>query len=161
MNVADSAWVAGILEGEGSFHVNKRHEPKISVSMTDEDVVRALFEKTEIGRVSGPFMKKGKLIGKTQKPFWLWTINKSDDVVSLINEVLPFLFERRSLQALKTLQVAEEIIDRKENKRRFCAKGHDKDTVGRTSQGQCTPCTQESWRASYHRNKNLNKEAVI
>lgn len=161
MNSIDTAWVAGIIEGEGSLHVNKRNEPKVSVSMTDEDVGQSLFARTNLGRVSGPFIKKDKKkSGENCKPFWLWTINKSEDVITLIQAVLPFLFERRSMQALKTLESAEDIVERKRLKRKFCPKGHDKDVSGRTNQGQCKPCTQESWRASYHRNKIKGKEAV-
>ena len=37
--IAEIAWLAGILEGEGSFINACRGSPRVSLSMTDEDVV--------------------------------------------------------------------------------------------------------------------------
>lgn len=49
MTKEEIAWLAGLLEGEGYFHL--RHTPKISLAMTDEDViakVAKLFRKKYI-----------------------------------------------------------------------------------------------------------------
>jgi len=36
----DIAWLAGLLEGEGSFYLSRGTNPTITLGMTDEDVVR-------------------------------------------------------------------------------------------------------------------------
>lgn len=38
------AWVAGILEGEGYFYLNKGYYPRIELKMTDKDVVERIAE---------------------------------------------------------------------------------------------------------------------
>jgi hypothetical protein len=55
---AEIAWIAGLLEGEGSFSLNGRacSSPRISIGMTDEDVIRkahALFRTPN--KVYGPY----------------------------------------------------------------------------------------------------------
>ena len=39
IEVKDVAWLAGLLEGEGCFSLKKEKYPRISLGMTDEDVV--------------------------------------------------------------------------------------------------------------------------
>jgi hypothetical protein len=48
-----AAWLAGLLEGEGSFSLSGHKQPNIKVEMTDEDVVRraaALLGSRNISR---------------------------------------------------------------------------------------------------------------
>ena len=41
ISVKDIAWLAGLLEGEGSFFTaSHKRQPKLALGMTDEDVVR-------------------------------------------------------------------------------------------------------------------------
>jgi hypothetical protein len=41
MKATDIAWLAGLLEGEGTFFtIKKQFAPRLALSMTDEDVVR-------------------------------------------------------------------------------------------------------------------------
>jgi hypothetical protein len=42
MNERQAAWLAGILEGEGCFHFNR--SPKITVSMTDADIIARIAQ---------------------------------------------------------------------------------------------------------------------
>ena len=39
MKLTDIAWLAGLLEGEGYFALNRGKYPTITLSMTDEDIV--------------------------------------------------------------------------------------------------------------------------
>ena len=39
MKTSDTAWLAGLLEGEGHFHVRASGTPRITLDMTDKDVV--------------------------------------------------------------------------------------------------------------------------
>lgn len=39
MNDVEAAWVAGILEGEGTFHLKAGATPVVKCGMTDQDVI--------------------------------------------------------------------------------------------------------------------------
>jgi len=105
------AWVAGLIEGEGTIRIHKTSpnqprakaiyaHPMVSVQMTDEDVVRRAHEWTGLGHVLGPYNVPSR---PGSKPIWMWTINKKDHAMTLIAMVWPYLGERRSEQARRTL----------------------------------------------------------
>lgn len=83
------AWLAGILEGEGTFRLHQERQPCVTVAMTDEDVIRRAHEVAGVGNVRGPYTPKGK------KPFWVWTVAKSCDAYALSVAVYPWLCSRR------------------------------------------------------------------
>lgn len=98
-------WLAGILEGEGSFVLGTtpkgypRYE--VTVSMTDEDVINELLRITGMGRIYGPYKKK-----KVQwKPSWKWSVVKEADVKDLCLRVKPLMYRRRRLQINRLLTV--------------------------------------------------------
>ena len=150
MNSVDAAWVAGIIEGEGTIHIVKTEgKPRIAVGMTDEDVVRALHQKTGVGYVYGPYDKDNW----GNKEFYQWIVQKREDVRSIINEILPFLYSRRTLQALVCLDAMDELDRKAEFRKKFCKLGHNREEVGTNSRGDCLPCV-EIWnsnrRQRYH-----------
>lgn len=104
MDQVDIAWVAGIIEGEGTFGYNGRKETttssKVQVIMTDEDIIRRLQSVTGMGRVSGPHgpYKPGYL------PTWCWAIRVKRDLARIFLAIYPLLGERRREQ----LQVCVE-----------------------------------------------------
>lgn len=91
MDDIELGWLAGLLEGEGCFHVQRERWPRITLQMTDEDVVRRLYEVTQVGRVNGPYFTSGH----AQKPAWRWIVSKRDDVEDLLIAVYPLMGERR------------------------------------------------------------------
>lgn len=125
MNSADAAWVAGIVEGEGTL-ILSNGKARIAVSMTDEDVIRALHQKTGVGNVHGPY-KGGGSEGKDYwKQTWTWVVGKRDHVRVVLSSILPFLYERRTIQAMTLLDVMDELDSKAEYKRNFCPQGHSK-----------------------------------
>lgn len=99
MTPEEIAWVAGILEGEGCFHVKRNwyNQPSITVDMTDEDILLRLAKFTEIGRVYGPY--EG-----VNKPKWHWKVQRINDCIALCNAVLPWMGERRTEQINSLLE---------------------------------------------------------
>jgi hypothetical protein len=103
MTERELGWLAGIMEGEGSFILtnNGRREEEMAmlvVAMTDEDVVRRVHALTGCGRVNGPYMGPGR-----RKPIYRWRIRNRDDVMYLVKLVLPMLGNRRRKQAQRLL----------------------------------------------------------
>lgn len=92
----DIAWVAGILEGEGWFGLNRmkgRTYPHIAAHMTDEDVIRRLHSVLEIGTVTGPHPSQNGM-----KPTWRWRVQSKKDAARLLLALYPLLSTRRRAQ---------------------------------------------------------------
>ena len=100
----DLAWLAGLLEGEGSFQVgvNGRVRPdgtqatriRIATRMTDEDVLRKAQDMTGMGKFYK--VRRDKDYYKDHwKDAWNWEINKKNHVYALCVAVYPFMGQRR------------------------------------------------------------------
>jgi hypothetical protein len=86
---AELAWVAGLLEGEGSFGKLWGGAVQIVCCMTDEDVVRKLQAVTRMGRVNGPYRYT------KHKPQWRWTLTVRAHTTELMERLLPHMGIRR------------------------------------------------------------------
>jgi predicted nucleic acid-binding Zn ribbon protein len=112
MQADQLGWVAGIIEGEGNFGLNRRKyrdmtyiNGVVQVSMTDEDMVRRLREWTGIGRVSGPHCPPSR--GKN-KPHWAWHVTRWVEIDALIDTLWPYLGNRRREQASRVREAMSE-----------------------------------------------------
>lgn len=93
----DIAWLAGLLEGEGSFMVWKNHKPKktyfyptISVNMTDKDIIDRVANL--FGTQSYVFKKA---YGVSKKPSWRAMV-RGKNAVAWMKLLLPYMGERRA-----------------------------------------------------------------
>lgn len=95
------AWLAGVLEGVGSF---KRDHGRIVVSVLrpDSDTVERLKGLTGMGEVYGPRLRHGR------KPQWLWTVSTPGETEKLLSLITPWLSPRRQ-QQLERLQKETDI----------------------------------------------------
>jgi hypothetical protein len=100
MNGYERHWVAGILEGEGCFAVQKtkvKNIPRIQVSMSDRDIIERLAQIVGWGNVGGPYFltKNTNRPGrKDHKPMYRWALN-GKRASELGRNVYPLLSERR------------------------------------------------------------------
>lgn len=92
MTEAEIAWLAGIIEGEGSIYWDKRskNSVRISVSMTDEDVVRRIHALVGVGAVS---VKTRPTV--TGKLVYRWDAGHKLEVRPLLVSVRPWMGLRR------------------------------------------------------------------
>lgn len=99
MTELETAWLAGLLEGEGSFgQVRNTNGCHLSLSMTDEDVVRKAAKLMDIYKVVAYERKKQKPHHKQQ-----WYLHVcGDTAVSIMTCILPYMGQRRS-QRIKFL----------------------------------------------------------
>ncbi len=99
-------WLAGILEGEGSFYVGKTPNgaPRIRIQciMTDEDIIRRMHQITGIGNVT--FKKQNN---PKWADTWCWSVTYSEDVATLAQTLKPLMGQRRNLQIDKLLKTHE------------------------------------------------------
>jgi hypothetical protein len=104
------AWVVGILEGEGCFKIHPSRKtnskeyfyPQVEVNMADEDTIRRIHEFSGIGNVQGPYVDKRN---PTYSPMWRWSVQKHQDALKLMKEVLPFMSARRSTKIKEILSI--------------------------------------------------------
>ncbi len=105
------AWVAGMIEGEGSFIIDRREggrrtyaSPRIQVSMTDRDVIERLRDLCG-GRVAFE-PQHGKMNRQDQ---WRWSLQGYDAVAALGPLILPWLGERRAVRYQEVMAIVEEV----------------------------------------------------
>lgn len=95
MSETDIAWLAGLLEGEGSFDLHRDRYPRIRLGMTDRDVVeraaRLMGSRVRTNYREGPYLA-----------MWHTELSggRAAEVMALIS---PYLGARRSLKVATAL----------------------------------------------------------
>ncbi len=108
----EAAWLAGILEGEGSFLVKGHRAAAIQVViMTDRDIIDRLVVVTGVGRIHGYAPVKAHY-----KPAWDWHVRRRAHIIFIIDAVMPWLGKRRTIAAQRVLdELAKPLLPRKES----------------------------------------------
>ena len=138
------AWFAGVFEGEGTFASTGRYTVRLSVKMTDRDIL----EKLQV--IAGGTIKdvQRRYEPAHYKQIWTWYLDKSDEVSVAMERIKPYLGSRR-------LARLEEAQKRLSNVRRdgYCKRGHKLDEghlyVGPKGERRCKTCSNERAR-QYH-----------
>lgn len=103
MNDTETAWVAGLAEGESWFGLYKGNSPDglkacVETKMTDHDVILRLLEYSGVGVVNGPYQNNG---AEHHQEYWKHSVNKIVDLQILIARILPMMGERRAEKCKK------------------------------------------------------------
>lgn len=96
MEPTDAAWMAGLFEGEGSFLADNGGKIRVSIAMTDRDVVDR-FARLTGANLLGPYRYAN---GGTRKPSYRVVVN-GPRAVALIELIWPYLGERRRARAVE------------------------------------------------------------
>jgi hypothetical protein len=93
-DAAIRAYIAGIIDGEGSIPFLNKHWC-VKVGMTDEPVIRWLHS---FGGYFGVEFHRSELnkAGAPRKPIYNWEIHRHHDVIHLLNAVLPYLIVKKA-----------------------------------------------------------------
>lgn len=117
---AEIAWAAGLFEGEGSIVATGKTAAKLSIEMTDLDVLERFAQVVEAGAITAKTCTN-------KKPHWkdryALQIYARDDVRRILVAFLPWLQSRRRAKAeaiLARLQRNPGSHSRKTH----CSKGH-------------------------------------
>jgi hypothetical protein len=133
------AWAAGIFEGEGCISASSsgRKRVRLSVNMTDEDVIRRLHAVMGVGDCYGPYVRPGK-------PSWQWEVTSAEDVQAVLAAFWTFLCSRRKGKAEEAIRIAASM--RKKQNAVWCLRGHrlEGDNVYMTKRGSrmCLACNR-------------------
>jgi hypothetical protein len=100
MTETEIAWVAGFLEGEGSFGVYSRRSGYryllLQVSSTDRDVLERLRSVVGHGSICGPVNQKHPRNRSTWSPEYRYSTSSTTKLPVLLNAILPYMGERRA-----------------------------------------------------------------
>lgn len=106
IRTTDIAWLAGLLEGEGSFHCDGGRGSRlrettghlsITVQMTDEDVIKKIQQVTGFGTFRSPRQLPS---GKT---CYGWSVSNQTQAAGLMMTLLPLMGVRRAAKIRECL----------------------------------------------------------
>lgn len=101
MNMQDKFWLAGLLEGEGSFRKGppcKENLPIISIQMTDKDVLEKVATLFNVSVVKGSKPKKDH-----HKQVYIVTL-RGAKAVEVMTEIKSLMGHRRQEQINKAIE---------------------------------------------------------
>jgi hypothetical protein len=98
-NELDIIWFTGYFEGEGTFANHAKAAVSLQITTTDCDIAYRCQEAAG-GRVNGPYIASGNSV----KDYYVWVLNRREEVIVLINRMLPYLGERRTIRAVEALE---------------------------------------------------------
>lgn len=114
----DIAWLAGLLEGEGSFMMARNNVggrtyryPKITVNMTDKDVIASA------AKMFGTSVYVMPQYNPNLKPQWRATVQGSR-AAALMRAVLPWMGNRRSARIGQILDEYDQAETTQSRRRR-------------------------------------------
>ncbi len=93
LSVADAAYLAGLIDGEGTIGMAwrkpgsraGRFQFHVVVNMTERDVLAWVAETTGLGNVTGPYARRGNWHG-----FFRWAV-QSAGAISVLEQIEPYL----------------------------------------------------------------------
>ncbi len=109
INRVDLAWLAGLMEGEGTFYLNNQHPhrsetylyPKVVIGMTDEDIIKRVHQIMRFGKVWGPYRPPSR---SQHQASWHWLPRKSTEALATMKLLQPHLGQRRQEQIQRVLE---------------------------------------------------------
>jgi hypothetical protein len=84
------AWLAGVIEGEGTFGRSGRSAGQVRVVMCDQDIIHRMHVITGIGRVHYRGQRSERC-----RPQWEWSVTRRGNVLDLDELLAPLLLSRR------------------------------------------------------------------
>ena len=116
MSEVEVAWVAGLLEGEGSFQLSdkratSRRTTTVRCSMTDLDIIERLAGMVNGGPVNPDGYNNDRRespVGAPYKRIYAWQMSRARDVYSLLTLIKPYMGERRTQQIQVLLDYFEQ-----------------------------------------------------
>jgi hypothetical protein len=110
------AWIAGLLEGEGYFGIDKRSEkryansqapasPFIKIAMVDEDIIARLSSYLD-----KPYYLPTRLTNKGKQVYQLH-IGEKEKVLWLLQRIRPYMGERRGAKVDECLSLLNDWVE--------------------------------------------------
>ena len=164
MTNEEVAWFAGLFEGEGSFTIEKNGGVKLTIGMTDKDIIDRVREMFPLCSDMKPVQPKPVRDSYNQpKTRYVWRTSRPDEVKRITLLIMPWLGERRKAKAQEVL---EHLANRKgggysQRIKTHCALGHpysEENTKygrdGHQSYRRCKTCMKIWWQRANAKQKS-------
>lgn len=159
------SWFAGLFEGEGCTSINRGtgKSPRmiLSITMTDEDVIRKAHNVIGLGNVTGPHGP----YRPNEKATWSWRVSRFEECQAIAAALYPFLCSRRQSKILEVLEILKtEKRPRVYGDEKKCGNSHDRDIFSfKNSLGQwiCKECLNLKERNRKRRSDKAKRLAHI
>lgn len=163
MKVTDIAWLAGLFEGEGCISVERNGALRLTISMTDRDIIEridALFPSAGVKPQTLQYRKDGT----AYRQRYSWRVG-GDVAGEVLTAILPWLGQRRAgaaRAALEHLRTRPGTGGHHRGKTR-CAQDHEytpENTYIRpgTTHRHCRTC-RDQWARDYRERKRASETA--
>ncbi|AEK09399.1 HNH endonuclease [Mycobacterium phage LittleE] len=162
INEANIAWLAGLFEGEGCMSIAKNGGTRLTIRMTDRDVIEQVFAMFPSTRIQ--VVEPQQDNWKTQ---YAWRVSDPSKVREILGLLLPWFGERRAARARELLHH----LDTRPGlghwaKRTQCVNGHEfseENTYVNPNNGyrSCRTCSAAAQRRAYQRRKANSLGQVI
>lgn len=101
LSVAEAAYIAGIIDGEGTVGFRGGRSVRVAVINTDEELIAFLLS------IGGSVGVRAKIANRRQ--CFAWTIGSRGDVKWLLSQVEPYMIVKRQ-KALDALALIDDLI---------------------------------------------------
>lgn len=133
ISTKDLYWIAGILEGEGSFTVAAKIKPRITLNMTDKDIVERVRNILDQNQVVHKYYPKGQI---GYKP--IYNIDMTGPKAAGWMLTLFSIMGKRRQTRIKDIFSNWLLIKPKDKTR--CKRGHTFSTINNRGNSVCGVC---------------------
>lgn len=138
MNETETAWAAGLFEGEGTIIFTAKTSIAVTVFMTDQDVLEKLLAVAGVGTLRGPYSDKSR---PGNKPIWKWTISRGSHADDFLRAIRPHMLARRQARIDEALERLSNMRGREQ-----CRQGHTNWRPNGSLGRYCLDCSNEKQR---------------
>jgi hypothetical protein len=160
------AWFAGLFEGEGNIAIAKNGGTRLTIRMTDRDIIERVAELFPVQSIQVVVPKPARAGYSQPKTQYAWRVSDPARVREILQLILPWLGQRRSAAAREVLAhlATRPGIGGYQRLKTHCAAGHEytpENTYVRpgTEHRHCRTCRTE-WSTTY-RNRKAERGQVI
>jgi hypothetical protein len=147
MKETELAWIAGIIEGEGTVTLKTgstrsgNNFPTLRVVMTDEDVIRSLHRITGLGNIHYQ-VREDTEKGNKRKDTWIWAVAARDEVRNILEQILPWMHSRRTERIKEALILLDRPFKRQPPGQVKCGTTSGYSAHQRRGETFCSPCKE-------------------
>lgn len=104
LNDVDAAWLAGIIDGEGSVTLTterkrqKFKQPQLCVTSTSRNIIDTIERITGVGHVRIKLRRE-----EHHKDAWSWQVKNGRQVLDVLTQILPFMREENKVARARLL----------------------------------------------------------
>ena len=109
------AWIAGLLEGEATFSIDKRTRDEVAGTPSTVSIILRMSDKDVVQKFANYLKKNVVMIKQTQKeiaedkkPIYSCYSGDRSTCYYILIKILPYMGERRSKEIKKQIQLIED-----------------------------------------------------